>query len=124
MLVIDDEPAIREIFAEFLTETGHEVVVAESGEEGLSHLSKGHFDVVLTDLGMPGLSGWEVAREVKKRSPDTAVILISGWGLDEDASTDRGLVDTVLAKPVGLDLLLETVTTHVSARAERANLSA
>jgi two-component system capsular synthesis sensor histidine kinase RcsC len=71
-----------------------------SGEEGLTRLATTRFDMVMTDLGMPGMSGWEVAQAVKVRCPQLPVILVTGWGdaLEQVRLGGTG-VDLVLAKP-------------------------
>ena len=102
ILVIDDEPEVRMMLADLLTDDGHHVIEAASGAEGLQHLENQRpVDVVLSDLGMPGMTGWEVARAVKARRADLPVVLITGWGeTPEQSPDDRGSADLVLAKPV------------------------
>jgi CheY-like chemotaxis protein/anti-sigma regulatory factor (Ser/Thr protein kinase) len=102
ILVIDDEPEVRMMLADLLTDDGHHVIEAASGAEGLQHLENQRpVDVVLSDLGMPGMTGWEVARAVKARRADLPVVLITGWGeTPEQRPDDRGSADLVLAKPV------------------------
>jgi len=80
ILVIDDEPELLEILGELLTAQGHAVTACSDGQSGLSRFKEGPFDLVITDLGMPGLSGWEVVKQVKRRSPKTPVALLTGWG--------------------------------------------
>jgi CheY-like chemotaxis protein len=100
LLVIDDEPLLGETLADLLRLLGHEAVVVTSGEAGLARLQAEHFDLVMTDLGMPGMSGWDVAQAVKTHRPQLPVILVSGWG---DTVTENSLkgtgIDLVLAKP-------------------------
>jgi CheY-like chemotaxis protein len=89
---------------------GHEVTTAERGEEGIAKFKIQRFDLVVTDLSMPDLSGWEVAREVKKLRPDMPVILITGWGQnqDEEKLKESG-VDRVVTKPFRIEQLMKTV---------------
>ncbi len=100
LLVIDDEPLLAETLGEFLRILGHKAAIATSGKEGLTLLATERFDVVMTDLGMPEMSGWEVAQAVKARWPQLPVILVTGWGdaLEGEQPESRG-VDAVLAKP-------------------------
>ncbi len=102
VLVIDDEREVRAMLADLLAAEGHEVVEAASGAEGLRHLEGDDtIDVVLSDLGMPGMTGWEVARAVKKRHPHLPVVLITGWGENpEGGPDDRSATDAIIAKPV------------------------
>jgi CheY-like chemotaxis protein len=96
--------------AELLHEVGHSVVVAEGGAEGLAHLGQNRVDLVITDLGMPGMTGWEVARAVKLVTSHPPVVLLTGWGEHPaNRSEHAGLVDRILGKPVRLDELLTTI---------------
>ena len=109
VLVIDDEPAVREVLAELIAFEGHTVTQAAGPQEGLARLEAGPLpDVVLTDLGMPGMTGSEVARVVKRRWPEVPVGMITGWGRDERATAEQlAAVDFVLGKPISLDDLRE-----------------
>jgi len=105
VLVIDDAPMIRTLMSDMLDNMGHTCEVAESGPRGLdlfdaADLANDPFDVVFTDLGMPEMSGWEVVSEIKQRSPQTPVALITGWGdqLNPERMEASG-VDMVIAKP-------------------------
>lgn len=105
LLVIDDEPSVRETVALLLRRNGHIVVTAASGEEGLeifrnSHSHGNPFNVVITDLGMPKMDGITVGKEVKKISPKTPVILLSGWGFKVNLEEIQDAIDIVLTKPV------------------------
>jgi signal transduction histidine kinase/ActR/RegA family two-component response regulator len=99
-LVIDDEAPIRDLLSEMLVQQGHQVFTASSGKEGLEIFKDQIPDLVITDLGMPEVSGWDVATTVKAVNPATSVILMTGWGitLDKDKARHRG-VDVVVAKP-------------------------
>jgi DNA-binding response OmpR family regulator len=103
VLVIDDDPAVRDVLASMLAKAGHEVVEAGGGREGLGLFQTTTFDLVFTDLGMPDMSGLEVAASVKEQSPTTAVVMITGWGkeLDEEKLRKEG-VDLLLCKPFDL----------------------
>lgn len=105
VLVIDDEPLLRELMKELLQSDGHRVEVADGGQAGLeafrTALARGApFDVVITDLGMPYVDGRAVAQAVKQESPATPVILMTGWGTRLRAETPvPTAVDCVLEKP-------------------------
>jgi CheY-like chemotaxis protein/anti-sigma regulatory factor (Ser/Thr protein kinase) len=103
VLVIDDDPAVRDVLASMLAKAGHEVVKAGGGREGLEVFQTTTFDLVFTDLGLPDMSGLEVAATVKEQSPTTAVVMITGWGreLDEEKLRKEG-VDLLLCKPFDL----------------------
>lgn len=103
ILVIDDEPLAGKTLTALLETLGHEAVVAADGQEGIRLLETDRFDLLLTDLGMPGMSGWDVAQAVKKRLPSLPVVLVTGWGDHIDSSRLAGTgVDVVLAKPYTL----------------------
>lgn len=100
LLVIDDEPLLAETLRDVLRILGHEAVIATSGVEGLHRLATEHFDLVMTDLGMPEMSGWEVAMAIKVSACPLPVILVTGWGdsLESDRIERTGIA-AVLAKP-------------------------
>ncbi len=97
ILIIDDDGVVRELLSDILQAAGHTVVQAAGGREGLRLFRQGAFDLVLTDLGMPECSGWEVAAGIKRSAPKTPVALVTGWGL----TLDRGKL-----KEAGVDLVL------------------
>ncbi|HEX9901074.1 MAG TPA: ATP-binding protein, partial [Candidatus Methylomirabilis sp.] len=108
ILVVDDEEGIRVSLYAALQREGHFVAVAASGEEGLRLFGISKFDVVLTDLGMPGMSGWQVAQAVKRLRPRTPVVLITGWGATlSEADRHRPEADAILAKPVTAKAILQ-----------------
>lgn len=97
ILIIDDDGMVRELLSEILQRAGHSVVQAAGGKEGFRLFRQGAFDLVLTDLGMPECSGWDVAAGIKRLAPKTPVALVTGWGL----TLDRGKL-----KETGVDLVL------------------
>ena len=104
ILAVDDEPTVLEALADTLAEDGHSVVTAGSGREALALLDGGaRVDLVITDLGMPGMTGWELARALRTRQPDLPVGLISGWTSSADFSAEEAShVAFVIAKPYTL----------------------
>jgi CheY-like chemotaxis protein len=83
-----------------LTGDGHSVVACADGARAIAALDAGDFDFVITDLGMPGLSGWDVARAVKERRPSTPVAMVTGWSEQIDvAQAGTEGIDYVIAKP-------------------------
>jgi GAF domain-containing protein/CheY-like chemotaxis protein/anti-sigma regulatory factor (Ser/Thr protein kinase) len=109
-LVVDDEEMVRDMLGDVLTQGGHSAVLAGSGGEAIERFAAEAFDLVLTDLGMLSMSGWEVARACKALRPDVPVLLVTGWGV-ELTSEELAVhgVDAVLAKPVKVDELLAVV---------------
>ena len=85
ILVVDDEKVIRNGCREVLTQDGYDVILAEDGELGLKMIEKAHFDVILLDLMMPGLSGFDVLSHVKTLHPDTSIVVITGYATIENS---------------------------------------
>ncbi len=109
ILVIDDEADIAEILKDALSAEGHAVATAFTGGEGVRLASEDPYDLVFTDLGMPDMTGWEVAERIKAGRPEVPVVLVTGWGasLDQDEVERHGIV-AVLHKPFEIDELLRT----------------
>ena len=110
ILVVDDDGINREICVDVLEPLGHEIRTAAGGSEALEQITSGRFDLVITDLSMPGLSGWDVAKQAKRVSPSTRVMLLSGWSVQQDPEETRAAgIDLVLSKPVQLGELTQAV---------------
>ncbi len=100
LLVVDDDIAQANRLAAVLRHDGHQVEVCGSGEQGIAALESRPFDLVLTALVMPVVSGWDVTREAKRRIPHVRVGLLAGWSEDIDpARLAVAGVDFVLSKP-------------------------
>jgi PAS domain S-box-containing protein len=111
LLVIDDETAVRRTVVDLLRTAGHQVIEAAGGAAGIASLDGRPFDLVLTDLGMPEVTGWDVARAVKATRPEVPVVLMTGWGeLMAREQTDKAPVDRILGKPVRLGDLLGVIS--------------
>lgn len=110
VLVVDDEVSVLRVLSQILVAGGHEVWTAASGSEGLSLLERQPVDLVLTDLVMPGMTGWEVARQVKGRWPEVKVGIVSGRVSQVEAAelSERG-VDFLCEKPIEMSVLLGTL---------------
>jgi CheY-like chemotaxis protein len=115
ILCVDDEARVREVLHELLRADGHHVETANGGEDGVAAFQRayeqGHpFDVVITDLGMPKVDGYEVARAIKRLSPSTPVILLTGWGYKLRTEGNVPIeVDEVLSKPVEMRKMREAL---------------
>jgi len=110
VLVIENEKDIRLLLSDILTSGGHRVASASDGIEALQIFKKEYFDLVLTDLGMPAMSGWEVASTIKKMAPDVIVVIISGWGSElDDRELEKNGVDMVVSKPFRVGQILNLV---------------
>jgi CheY-like chemotaxis protein len=117
ILVVDDDKPLLRVISELLSALGHFAVLAEDGLEALAKFEEGRFDLVITDLGLPGMSGWDVANAVKLRQ-DLPVILASGWGAQiTDAEIKKHNVDYVLPKPFTMLHLKDALGAVMSRRA-------
>ena len=100
VLVVDDDPAVREVIQTYLTDDGYDVTPAVNGRDGLEKFHRGEFDIVVTDRSMPEMEGDELAREVKKQRPNVPVILVTGFGDIMAATGEKPEgVDIVMSKP-------------------------
>ena len=110
VLVVEDEEGIRTEVLDTLMAVGHRVEAVPDADAALARLGQGGIDVVLTDLALRDRSGLHLASAVKKRSPGTAVVLLTGWGrrLHEDRLRESG-VDVMLVKPLQPDRVREAV---------------
>jgi signal transduction histidine kinase/ActR/RegA family two-component response regulator len=115
ILLIEDEAMNREVVGEILAHAGHRVVVAESSSDGLARFASERFDAVITDQGMPGLTGMEIAARVKALRPETPVLLLTGWAADVLGHVPA-CVDRVLPKPIGTADLLEALEQALESR--------
>jgi signal transduction histidine kinase/CheY-like chemotaxis protein len=108
-LVVDDEASVGILLGDVLESGGHRVVVCVDGAEAVSRFRTERFDVVFTDLAMPGLSGWQVARAIKTIAPDVPVFIVTGFGVELSPEECRAHgVDAVLAKPLSIQTILDT----------------
>jgi len=87
VLVVDDEAQLRDLFSDLLKKENFTVKCASSGEEALDIIGKEDFEVVLLDIRMSGISGLEALKKIKELKPNMIVILITGFGYDEDLIT-------------------------------------
>ena len=117
ILVIDDEEGIREVLGTIFQDEGHRVVLAETSSKGLAKFKQANFDLVLTDLGMPEISGWQVAKRIKKIDPGVPVGLITGWGVatTKEKMKEKG-VDFILSKPFDLTKVVREVNVALKSK--------
>jgi two-component system KDP operon response regulator KdpE len=119
ILVVDDEPIIRETLAEMLSTEGREVITAASGEEALALLQKGSYDLMLLDLIMPGLGGLQVMEKARKIAPGTIIIMLTAHGTLSSAiqAMRHGAHDYVL-KPASAPKIMASVEEGLRRRQE------
>lgn len=119
VLAIDDQTVILDLISAMCLSLDFEVVTATSGEEGLRLAKDSDFDIILTDLAMPGMSGLEVARQVRKQNRSIPIILITGWevDIDRDRLAESGITD-VLYKPFRMEQLTDLLQSLSASRVQ------
>ena len=122
VLIVDDDPFVLESLRETLSADGHSVTTADGGQAGIdtflgAHAQGNPFPVVITDLGMPYVDGRSVSTAIKTVSPDTIVLLLTGWGQRLIAEGDiPPHVDHVLSKPPKLRAVRQALAQCLGAR--------
>ena len=109
ILVVDDNNIFRVVVSKMLSRLGYEVSSSDSGENGLSIFLKNKFDIVLSDYEMPGMDGVALAGRIKKSSPRTRVVIMTGAGKETVFSRKSTAVDEVISKPFTLAEIDETI---------------
>lgn len=113
ILVVDDEPELREVIMRVLEDVGHKVTLAENGNEASKALARGAFDLVLTDVIMPDRDGMQVITELRRKYPQVRVVAMSGGGhvpRDQYLKIAKGLgAHAALEKPFSTQELLGVI---------------
>ena len=111
ILWVDDEEMMRSIGREYVEAFGHTIDTAKSGEEALVKLSDNNFDLLITDIGMPKMNGWQLVENVRNGSSNKILIaIVTGWGTEIDNELkDQLKIDFVLGKPVGIDQISDLI---------------
>lgn len=118
VLVVDDNRQLAENLAEILTEEGCTVRIAFTGEAALAAAEDAHFDLVLTDIRMPGMNGVELIRRLALREPRATFLLMTAYTSDQMLTAARhlGVVRAVLAKPLAVEKLLALLPRQTGAQ--------
>jgi DNA-binding response OmpR family regulator len=110
ILIVDDEDVIRDFLKEMFVTSGYEADGAATGQEGIALFEARHYDLVFFDLGLPEMSGWDVAKAIRSKNARVPIVLLSGWGIQlDDARIKESGVDLVLSKPCQMEDLLKAV---------------
>jgi len=120
ILVVDDEDYVRELLADILEREGCEVALASEAREALQLFEPGEFDAVFTDVGLPGMSGWELARAVRERDEEVALAVITGWGdtVSPEEQTEAQ-ADWIVPKPFSVERIIGLVQEVAQRKASR-----
>mgnify|MGYP000559513641 FL=1 len=106
VLVVDDDPVVGKSFNRVLSQKGYVVVTAENAAEALEKMRSQEYDVVFSDIKMPGMSGIELAEEIKARRPWTPVVIVTGYGsTDNQARAKAAGVSAFLNKPLSPEMI-------------------
>jgi signal transduction histidine kinase/CheY-like chemotaxis protein len=121
VLVVDDEQSVRELLGDILEGEGYDVSLAENGSEALELFGDQTFEAVFTDLGMPGMSGWELARAIRERNADIPLAVVTGWGeAVGSVEQQEAKVDWVVTKPFSVVRICE-IAEQISGRLSLAS---
>jgi CheY-like chemotaxis protein len=122
VLLVEDSDEVSCITVEYLHELGHEVVAVAEAEQAIAKLASAKFDVVMTDVRLPGMSGIELARHLIKQYPDLPVVIASGYGaIDVDVLMGEKLHNVLmLPKPYDLDDLQRTLKLAAAPPSQRS----
>ena len=123
ILVVDDEPSVRDAIEMILNNDGHQVETVSSGDCALEKLSKRSYDFVFTDHIMGGMSGEELARAIKAKYPLQTVVMITAYGeVLNQLTKEKPLVDFTLTKPIDIPLLRLTLLRLTSQKNLRSSV--
>jgi two-component system cell cycle sensor histidine kinase/response regulator CckA len=114
IFIIEDDADVLSIMVKHLTREGYQVITAADGMEGLKKLETETYDLVITDIVMPYVSGVGVVGAIKEKKPHIPVIAITGFGKEPEAAAMEKKADLVLAKPVRMSLLKDHIETLLS----------
>ena len=118
VLVIDDDEVVGRSFDRVLSDKGYEVRTVLSGEEAMETMNESDFDVVFTDIKMPGMDGLEVTQRIKERCPWTPVVVITGYGSEENESRAAVLgASGFVRKPLTPEII-ESITLKAMSESE------
>ena len=122
ILITEDDEEMRSLLKDFFEEEGFETDSVSNGVDALQKLAKGRFDLIITDIRMPGLTGLDILPGIKKLHPDASVIVITAFGNEEvyRRSFERGAT-AYLEKPIHFSKLKELIHEMVSTKEERIN---
>ena len=115
ILVVDDDPDVLSTVVKQLKYLGFDVITASDGMEGLKRLDEGGYDLVITDIVMPFISGVGVVTAVKEKMPHVPVIAMTGYGKEPEAAAMEKKADKVLAKPIKMAVLKDTIDKFLKA---------
>jgi CheY-like chemotaxis protein len=114
--VVDDEAPVRRMLLDVFRSFGYDVTIAASGDEALRLFAEGDYDVLVTDLLMPGMNGWEVIARLRRAAPRLPVIMLTGSAPDIDLERVRREDVTLVHKPATLPRLRDVLSEVIARR--------
>jgi len=121
VLVIEDDQDILSMLVKHLAHMGYEVITARDGMEGLKKLNLERFDLVITDIVMPYVSGLGLVTTLKEKKPSIPVIAITGYGKEPETAALEKKADLVLAKPIRMSVLGEEIHRLLKGKGEKGD---
>ncbi len=116
VLVVDDDPGVREMLSDIISEQRYRVVAVENGERAIEEMEQQHFDLIFLDLVLPGMSGAEALSAIKQKDEKVIVAIITGYGDDPVAMEAMSLGPLLMIrKPFRVDDILEVISIISSA---------
>jgi len=109
ILIVEDDPNVRSMLVKHLVKSGYRIIEATDGMEALKRLEQDQYDLVLTDIVMPYISGVGVVTALKKKWPHIPVIAMTGFGKEPESAAMERNADLVLPKPVKMSLLMKHI---------------
>jgi len=125
VLVVDDDPVVGKSFDRVLSDKGYAVITANNAQEALNKLDTENYDLVFTDIKMPGMSGLEMAEQVKQRRPWLPVVIVTGYGSPgNEARAEAAGVSAFLRKPLSPEMIEDSAAKALSATSAMAQSAA
>ena len=115
ILIVEDELTIQEIYEGILKPQGYSLVLTETAEEGLEIFEKDAFDLIICDLGLPGMNGWEFISKIRQQNAHIPILVITGWETNDSKNRKKELnIQKILAKPVSVTDLIQNISAFLS----------
>jgi CheY-like chemotaxis protein len=116
VLVVDDDPLVRDMLRDFLRVAGYEVTASAEGVDAVTHLTEERYDVLLTDIKMPAMDGWQLIALATRIQPMLAIVVITGEDDPQDRQRAEELGVPLIRKPFALGTLQTTLQTVLASR--------
>jgi CheY-like chemotaxis protein len=119
ILLIDDDTSVREVLSHLLASSGYDCHTAADGTSGLARFDEGGWDLVLIDIVMPAMTGWQVVETIRQRAPTTPIVLMTGMTVPAVMERAREWRLSVVPKPFRSETLEAAIATALAQRPRR-----